>query len=88
MPQDSSQLSVQDEIEALRREAYDAGYAAAMETIREFAAHFAAGNKTAALPIKKDPVLRAKPVKGEVDWSELSREHIARYPKIRARLAE
>ena len=33
-------------------------------------------------------VLRAKPVKGEVDWAELSREHIARYPKIRARLAE
>jgi hypothetical protein len=32
--------------------------------------------------------LRAKPVKGEVDWAELSREHIARYPKIRARLAE
>ena len=25
---------------------------------------------------------------GEIDWAELSREHIARYPKIRARLAE
>lgn len=33
-------------------------------------------------------ILRAKPVKGEIDWPELSREHIARYPKIRARLAE
>jgi hypothetical protein len=33
-------------------------------------------------------MLRAKPAKGEVDWDELSREHIARYPKIRARLAE
>jgi len=33
-------------------------------------------------------VLRAKPVKGEIDWGKLSREHIARYPKIRARLAE
>lgn len=32
--------------------------------------------------------LRAKPTEGEVDWAELSREHIARYPKIRARLAE
>ena len=32
--------------------------------------------------------LRARPAKGEVDWAELSREHIARYPKIRARLAE
>jgi hypothetical protein len=31
---------------------------------------------------------RARPGKGTVDWAELSREHIARYPKIRARLAE
>ena len=33
-------------------------------------------------------VLHARPVKGKVDYAELSREHIARYPKIRARLAE
>lgn len=33
-------------------------------------------------------VLRARPVEGEIDYGELSREHIARYPKIRARLAE
>ena len=33
-------------------------------------------------------VLRARPVKGKIDYAELSREHIARYPKIRARLAE
>jgi len=33
-------------------------------------------------------VLRAKPVKGEIDYAGLSREHIARYPKIRAALAE
>jgi hypothetical protein len=32
--------------------------------------------------------LRTKPMKNETDWGELSREHIARYPKIRARLAE
>jgi hypothetical protein len=32
--------------------------------------------------------LRARPVTGEIDYGELSREHIARYPKIRARLAE
>ena len=46
--------------------------------------------KPAAPPRDKAKVLRAKPVKGEVevDWAELSREHIARYPKIRARLAE
>lgn len=36
----------------------------------------------------KAQVLRARPVAGEVDWTELSREHIRRYPKIRARLAE
>jgi hypothetical protein len=33
-------------------------------------------------------VLRARPVEGEVDYAGLSREHIARYPKIRAALAE
>jgi hypothetical protein len=33
-------------------------------------------------------VLRARPAKGKIDYTELSREHIARYPKIRARLAE
>jgi hypothetical protein len=33
-------------------------------------------------------VKRAKPANKKVDWAELSREHIARYPKIRARLAE
>jgi hypothetical protein len=33
-------------------------------------------------------ILRARPGKGKIDYAELSREHIARYPKIRARLAE
>jgi hypothetical protein len=33
-------------------------------------------------------ILRARPVKGKIDYAELSREHIDRYPKIRARLAE
>jgi hypothetical protein len=33
-------------------------------------------------------VLHARPVRGEIDYAELSREHIARYPKIRAALAE
>jgi hypothetical protein len=33
-------------------------------------------------------VLRARPIEGEVDYAELSREHIARYPKIRAALAK
>ena len=50
---------------------------------------------------KKDPVkpaaaqrrdekniLRARPVKGEIDHAALSREFIARFPKIRAALAK
>lgn len=39
-------------------------------------------------PAAGGEVLRARPVKGKIDYVELSREHIARYPKIRARLAE
>jgi hypothetical protein len=35
-----------------------------------------------------DAALRARPVEGEIDYAELSREHLARYPKIRAALAE
>jgi hypothetical protein len=44
--------------------------------------------KPPAKPHEAKKVRRDKPVEGEVDWAELSREHIARYPKIRARLAE
>jgi hypothetical protein len=33
-------------------------------------------------------VLRARSVAGETDYAELSREHMARYPKIRAALAD
>ena len=32
--------------------------------------------------------LRARPVAGDIDYAELSREHITRYPKIRAALAK
>jgi hypothetical protein len=38
--------------------------------------------------ISNGGILRAKPVAGDIDYAELSREHIARYPKIRAALAE
>jgi hypothetical protein len=37
---------------------------------------------------KKYPILRAKPVKGPVDHTALTRELIARYPKLLAALAE
>jgi hypothetical protein len=35
-----------------------------------------------------DEPARARPVEGEINYAELSREHIARYPKIRAALAK
>lgn len=35
-----------------------------------------------------DEVLRARPIKGPIDWAALSREHIARFPKIIAALAK
>lgn len=37
---------------------------------------------------QRGDVLRARPVKGDIDYAKLSREHIARYPKILARLAK
>jgi hypothetical protein len=40
------------------------------------------------LNAQEGAVLHARPLSGEIDYAELSREHIARYPKIRARLAE
>jgi hypothetical protein len=42
----------------------------------------------AAKPRPADVVLRARPAEGEIDYAGLSREHLARYPKIRAALAE
>jgi hypothetical protein len=36
----------------------------------------------------KKKILRARPVTGKIDYAELSREHMARYPKIRAALAK
>lgn len=44
--------------------------------------------KLAAERRPTDAVLQVRPVKDEIDYAELSREHIARYPKIRAALAE
>jgi hypothetical protein len=45
-------------------------------------------SKPAAKPRGKGEVLRAKPVKGNVDHEALSREFIARFPKLRAALAK
>jgi hypothetical protein len=50
-------------------------------------------NKDAAKPAAKQrpdekKILRARPVKGEIDHAALSREFIARFPKILAALAK
>ena len=49
-------------------------------------------DKTPATPTAKRrgkaKVLRANPVKGEVDHEALSREFMARFPKLRAALAK
>jgi hypothetical protein len=44
--------------------------------------------KPPAKPREEKKVLRAKPVKGEVDHEALSREFMARFPKLRAALAK
>jgi hypothetical protein len=44
--------------------------------------------KPSAQPRGRDAVLRARPVEGEVDHSALTREIIAKFPKILAALAK
>ena len=44
--------------------------------------------KPAAKPGDEKKILRAKPVKGDVDHEALSREFMARFPKLRAALAK
>ncbi len=45
-------------------------------------------SKPAAKPRAEKQVLRAKPVKGEVDHETLTREFMSRFPKLRAALAK
>ena len=45
-------------------------------------------NKPAPRQPAPGEVLRARPVKGKIDHAELSREFMARFPKIRAALAK
>lgn len=58
------------------------GYIAGYQNVRDQLIRIDAGKHAV------DETLRARPVEGKIDYAELSREHIARYPKIRARLAE
>ena len=44
---------LQEQVEAIRREAYAAGYAAAMQAVRELAARPAPGAATAAPPVRR-----------------------------------
>lgn len=49
----------------------------------------AAGIGPSGIGVRQKPkVLRARPVKGPVDHTALSREFMTRYPNIRKRLAE
>lgn len=59
------------------------GYIAGYQNVRDQLILFDAERQAAAKEIRY-----ARPVVGEIDYAELSREHIARYPKIRAALAE
>jgi hypothetical protein len=47
-----------------------------------------APKKPAAKPRAEKKVLRAKPVEGEVDYAELTRDTIKKFPKILAALAK
>jgi hypothetical protein len=78
----------------IRREVADSEVQACIDDSLTMAAEWLAlyedirGRLLGLVSSRSGAVLRARPVEGEVDWAELSREHIARYPKIRARLAE
>ena len=47
-----------------------------------------APRKPTTQPCEDKKILRAKPVKGEVDHERLSREFMAKFPKLRAALAK
>src|ERR1700744_5355164 len=49
---------LQDQIDAVSREAYAAGYAAAMQAVRELASKAAPGSATAAPPQPRQPTVR------------------------------
>jgi len=81
-----SGTSLNDDPEAhqLLRKAVNVGvgYASWYQNLRAPLIRFGAEQRTAG------EVLRARPIAGEIDYAELSREHMARYPKIRAALAK
>lgn len=58
------------------------GYIAGYQNLRDQLAGFAAEQRASG------KILRARPVKGEIDHGALSREFMARFPRIRAALAK
>ncbi len=56
----TAMIQLQDQIEAIRREAYAAGYAAAMQAIRDFAARPGA----AAVPVRRGRSAKSAPAAG------------------------
>lgn len=60
-----------------------AGWLEFYKTLRDRLHTLASGRKPGS-----EVILPARPMAGDVDYPRLSREHIARYPKIRAALAE
>jgi len=65
------------------------GFAIADELVALYPAFRARLSKLAAERDEGEGrILLARPVAGEIDYAELSREHLARYPRIRAALAK
>src|SRR5689334_22996949 len=58
----TAMTQLQDQIEAIRREAYAAGYAAAMQSIREFAAKPPPGAEPSGAPVqRRRPTVQSAP---------------------------
>jgi hypothetical protein len=57
----SAMTQLQDQIEAIRSEAYAAGYAAAMQAIRDFAGHPAASQKASPAPRARAAAAKPEP---------------------------
>ncbi|HEX3861686.1 MAG TPA: hypothetical protein VHY35_08330 [Stellaceae bacterium] len=71
---------LQDQIEAVRREAYAAGYAAAMQAVRDFAAKPTSGAEASPSEIQPRPAFgrRGRPVRTEAATVDMPRPRQSR----------
>ena len=69
---------LQDQIEAIRREAFAAGYAAAMQAIRELTGKPAAGAAAPAVRQRRGRIARAKPAAAPAAATRAPRQRRAR----------